>query len=51
MCARTVFAKSEVILWRIAPQTFRLEGWRSFAPYIVGLINKAAEQLPLERMQ
>jgi sarcosine oxidase subunit gamma len=46
MCARTVFAKSEIVLWRIAGETFRLEAWRSFAPYIVGLLNEAAGRLP-----
>jgi len=35
MCARTLFAKAEVVLWRTAANTFRAELWRSFAPYVV----------------
>ena len=36
MCARTLFAKAEIVLWRTAANTFRAELWRSFAPYFVG---------------
>ena len=45
MCTRTLFAKAEIVLWRTAPQVFRLEVWRSFAPYVVGLLNEAAHDL------
>jgi sarcosine oxidase, subunit gamma len=52
MCVRTLFGKCEIILWRTAVQTFRLEAWRSFAPYLAGLLNEAAAQLPhTERTQ
>lgn len=35
MCTRTLYAKAEIVLWRVAPSTFRVEVWRSFAPYLV----------------
>ena len=41
MCARTVFGKAEILLWRTAPLTFRLEVWRSFAGYVTGLLAEA----------
>lgn len=34
-CSRSVFAKAEVVLWRRAEDAFRLETWRSFAPYVM----------------
>ena len=42
MCTRTVFAKAEIILWRTASDTFRLEVARSFAPYVRALLRDAA---------
>lgn len=42
MCTRTVLAKSEIILWRTAPQTFRIEIVRSFAPYVRAFLEEAA---------
>lgn len=45
MCTRTVFAKSEIVLWRTAAEVFRLEVWRSFAPYVVGLLGEASHDL------
>jgi sarcosine oxidase subunit gamma len=52
MCVRTLFGKCEIILWRTAAQAFRLEAWRSFAPYLGVLLNEAAAQLPhIERGQ
>jgi len=42
MCTRTVFAKAEIVLWRTATDTFRIEVWRSFAPYVEGLLREAA---------
>ena len=38
-CARTVFGKAEIVLWRTAPHTFHLEVWRSFVPYVVVLLD------------
>lgn len=42
MCTRTVLAKAEIVLWREAPQRFRLEVWRSFAPYLTQYLAEAA---------
>lgn len=46
MCTRSVFAKAEIILWRQAPETFHLETGRSFANYVVGLLQEVARELP-----
>ena len=45
MCTRTVFLKAEIVLWRTAPDTFRLEVWRSFAEYVTSLLADAAIEL------
>jgi sarcosine oxidase, subunit gamma len=42
MCTRTMLAKAEVVLWRTAPEQFRLEVWRSFAPYVTQFLAEAA---------
>jgi sarcosine oxidase, subunit gamma len=41
-CTRTVFAKAEIVLWRMAHDTFQLEVWRSFAAYVTGLAREIA---------
>ena len=41
MCTRTLFAKAEIILWRQNPDIFRIEVWRSFVPYVIGLLTVA----------
>lgn len=41
-CSRTIFGKTEVILYRTNEQTFRVEFWRSFAPYVWGFLVDAA---------
>jgi sarcosine oxidase subunit gamma len=41
MCTRTIFAKAEIVLWRTADDTFRLEIARSFAPYVVAFLTEA----------
>ncbi len=46
MCTRTVFAKSEIVLWRIGAEAFRLEVARSFAAYVRGLLREAARDYP-----
>ncbi len=43
MVTRTVFAKTEITLWRKAPGHFHIEVWRSYADYLIGLLNVAAE--------
>jgi sarcosine oxidase, subunit gamma len=45
MCTRTIFGKAEIVLWRTAPHTFRLEVWRSFAPYVTALLTEAVAGL------
>jgi sarcosine oxidase, subunit gamma len=42
MCTRTVLAKAEILLWRREPETFHLEAWRSFAPYVTALLAEIA---------
>ena len=38
-CVRTIFAKAELIVWRTAPDAFRIEIARSFWPYVVGFLT------------
>ena len=45
MCTRTVLAKAEVVFWRYAPDRYRLECWRSFAPYVRAFLGQAIENL------
>jgi sarcosine oxidase, subunit gamma len=45
MCTRTLFGKAEIVLWRTATDTFRLELWRSFAPYVTGLLTEALRDI------
>jgi sarcosine oxidase subunit gamma len=42
MCTRTMLAKAEVVLWRTAPASFRLEVWRSYAAYVSLYLADAA---------
>jgi len=42
---RTVFERTEIILFRKAPEQFVVEIWRSFAPYLIALIGKVARSL------
>jgi sarcosine oxidase, subunit gamma len=46
MCTRTLLGKAEIILWRIGAEAFRLEVWRSFAPYVSAFLAEAARGLP-----
>jgi sarcosine oxidase subunit gamma len=39
---RTLFTKAEIVLWRTAPETFVVECWLSFAPYVEGLLAESA---------
>jgi sarcosine oxidase subunit gamma len=45
MCTRTVFAKSEIVLWRTAADRFHVEVWRSFADYVLTLLHTVAREL------
>jgi sarcosine oxidase subunit gamma len=44
MCTRTLFGKAEIVLWRIAPDAFHIEVWRSFAPYVLGCLGEAIRE-------
>jgi len=44
MCTRTVFAKAEIVLWRTAPDVFRLEVWRSFTDYVARFICEVVSE-------
>ena len=44
MCTRTVFAKAQIVLWRVGPHSFRLETGRSFASYVTGILGLAASE-------
>jgi sarcosine oxidase subunit gamma len=45
MCTRTIFDKAEIVLWRTGEQVFRVEVWRSFAPYVEALLREAAVEV------
>ena len=42
MCTRTMLAKAEIVLWRTGADVFRIEVWRSFAPYVSAFLSEAA---------
>lgn len=44
MCTRTVLAKAEIVLWRTAPEIFRVEVWRSFAAYAWSYLEEASRE-------
>jgi sarcosine oxidase subunit gamma len=44
MATRTLFVKAEIVLWRQAADGFRIELWRSFAPYFHGLLAEAVRE-------
>jgi sarcosine oxidase subunit gamma len=45
MATRTIFSKAEIILWRNDASTFNLSVWRSFVPFVWGLLHEASEEL------
>lgn len=46
-CSRTVLAKVEIVLLRIAEDAFRVEVWRSFSDYAFGLLAEGAQDAAL----
>ena len=44
-CARTLFGKAEIVLWRKEADLFQIEVWRSFAGYVAGLLEQACMDL------
>jgi sarcosine oxidase subunit gamma len=45
MCARTLLAKCEIVLWRRAPLAFHVEVARSFARYAAAFLDQAGRDL------
>ena len=45
--ARTVLGKIEVVLFRTGDGDYRVECWRSFAPYAFGMLVEGAEDAGL----
>ncbi|MFM7484767.1 MAG: hypothetical protein ACKO2S_11015, partial [Burkholderiaceae bacterium] len=45
MCSRTLFNKTEIVLWRRGINEFQIEVWRSFAPYLEGWMREAVQDL------
>ncbi len=43
MVVRTLLAKAEIMLWRVAPEQFRLETGRSFGPYVAAALMRFAQ--------
>lgn len=41
MCTRTLLGKAEIVLWRRAPEQFRVDVARSFAAYVWGCLEEA----------
>lgn len=39
--SRTLLGKAEIVLWRLAADAFRVETWRSFAPYVADFLEEA----------
>jgi sarcosine oxidase subunit gamma len=44
MCTRTVLAKADIVLWRIADDVFHVEAWRSFSGYVGALLAEIAAE-------
>jgi sarcosine oxidase subunit gamma len=42
---RTVFDGVQVVLWRDAPDAFRLDVWRSFMPHVRALLETGRREL------
>ena len=38
--ARTILGKAEILLMRTGEHTYRVECWRSFAPYVFGMLRE-----------
>ena len=46
-CSRTMLGKAEIVLWRLAPERFHIEVWRSFAGYVRLLLTEAGREYGL----
>ena len=47
-CCRTVLGKCEIVLWRGKADAFRVEVWRSFAPYAMDFLAEACRDASLD---
>ena len=45
MATRTIYSKADIVLWRMAADTFHVELWRSFVPFVWGLLEEASNEL------
>jgi sarcosine oxidase subunit gamma len=45
MATRTIYSKAEIILWRKDASTFNVSVWRSFVPFVWGLLEEASHEL------
>ena len=43
-CARTLFGKAEIVLWRRSDTVFHIETARSFLPYVWGCLEEARRE-------
>lgn len=43
MCTRTLLGKADIVLWRTGAAEYHLEVWRSFAGYVLGLLQEASQ--------
>lgn len=46
-CCRTLLGKCEIVLWRGKDDAFRVEVWRSFAPYALDFLAEACRDASL----
>jgi len=44
MATRTMFMKADVVLWRTGAESFHIEVWRSFAPYVWSLLEVIGQE-------
>ncbi len=42
-CSRTIIGKAEVVLWRLAEDSFHVECWRSFSDYVWKYLSDSAK--------
>ncbi len=42
--SRTLLGKAEIVLWRTSEESFRIEVWRSFGPYVADFLEEARRE-------
>lgn len=50
MCARTILAKAPILLSRPERDTFHIDVWRSFAPYVWSLLDDARQEFVFDQV-